>query len=42
LHEDYEKLLEHTTPKAEVLKLAEKYLTIKIKDKNLSINKMEQ
>jgi hypothetical protein len=24
------------------LKLAEKYLTIKIKDKNLSINKMEQ
>ena len=42
MHEDYEKLLEHTTPKAEVLKLAEKYLTIKIKDKNLSINKMEQ
>ncbi len=42
MHEDYEKLLEHTTPKAEVLKLAETYLTIKIKDKNLSINKMEQ
>ena len=42
MHEDYEKLLQQTTPKPEVLKLAEYIIREKVKDKNGTLNKIEQ